>query len=159
STHSQGTINPTDLQQSQSKQNRKLPALWTEEEETFFINFLISEFASSGNGGFKRTTFQEAAKHLEVKFTEQAGGEKTFASCQSKFQALKKSYNAVIDIKNRSGFTWSDKNRAGIALKNDDVCDKYARKRPAVRPFKNKGFVHFHSMEQLMPATGKGAYV
>ncbi|KIK80394.1 hypothetical protein PAXRUDRAFT_72139, partial [Paxillus rubicundulus Ve08.2h10] len=135
---------------------------WTEEEETFFINFLISEFASSGDGGFKRTTFQEAAKRLEVKFTEQAGGEKTFASCQSKFQALKKSYNAVIDIKNTSGFTWSDKNGAGIALKNDDIWDKYARVHRSttswhgIRPFKNKGFVHFHAMEQLMPATGKG---
>ncbi|KIK97783.1 hypothetical protein PAXRUDRAFT_49855, partial [Paxillus rubicundulus Ve08.2h10] len=159
STHSQGTISPTDLQQSQLKQSQKFPALWTEEEETFFIDFLISEFASSGDGGFKKLTFQEAAKCLEVKFLQQAGGEKTVAICQSKFQGLKKSYNAVIDIKNMSGFTWSDQNGAEIALKNHDVWDRYAKKFPAVRPFKNKGFIHFHTMEQLMPTTGKGAYV
>ncbi|KIK73208.1 hypothetical protein PAXRUDRAFT_108730, partial [Paxillus rubicundulus Ve08.2h10] len=68
-------------------------------------------------------------------------------------------YNAVIDIKNMSGFTWSDQNGAGIVLKNHDVWDRYAKKHPAVRPFENKGFIHFHTMEQLMPATDKGAYV
>ncbi|KIK81560.1 hypothetical protein PAXRUDRAFT_122979, partial [Paxillus rubicundulus Ve08.2h10] len=102
-------------------------ALWTEEEETFFIDFLISEFTSLGDGGFKKLTFQEAAKCLKVKFLQQAGGEKTVASCQRKFQGLKKSYNAVIDIKNTSGFTWSDQNGAGIALKNHDVWDRYAK--------------------------------
>ncbi|KIK75763.1 hypothetical protein PAXRUDRAFT_171791, partial [Paxillus rubicundulus Ve08.2h10] len=141
------------------KQSQKSPTSWTEEEETFFIDFLISEVASSGDGGFKKITFQEAAKHLKAKFLQQVGGEKTAASCQSKFQGLKKSYNVVIDIRNTSGFTWSDKNGAGIALKNNDVWDKYARKFPAVRLFKNKGFIHFHTMEQLMPSTGKGDYV
>ncbi|KIK77490.1 hypothetical protein PAXRUDRAFT_114796, partial [Paxillus rubicundulus Ve08.2h10] len=102
-------------------------ALWTEEEETFSIDFLISEFASSGDGGFKKSTFQEAAKCPKVKFLQQVGGEKTVASFQSKFQGLKKSYNAVIDIKNTSGFTWNDQNGAGIALKNHDVWDGYAK--------------------------------
>ncbi|KIK81614.1 hypothetical protein PAXRUDRAFT_155678, partial [Paxillus rubicundulus Ve08.2h10] len=39
-------------------------ASWTEEEETSFINFLISEAASSGDEGFNKTTFQEAASKL-----------------------------------------------------------------------------------------------
>ncbi|KIK94938.1 hypothetical protein PAXRUDRAFT_122076, partial [Paxillus rubicundulus Ve08.2h10] len=142
-------------------------ALWTEEEETLFIDFLISEFASSGDGGFKKSTFQEAAKCLKVKVLQQVGGEKTVASCQSKLQGLKKSHNAVIDIKDMSGFTWSDQNGAGIVLKNHDVWDRYAKVyRPTAswhgsrpKPFKNKGFIYFHTMQQLMPATGKGAYV
>jgi hypothetical protein len=32
-----------------------------------------------------------------------------------------------MDIKNTSGFTWSDEYGAGIVIKNDDVWDRYVK--------------------------------
>jgi hypothetical protein len=40
---------------------------------------------------------------------------------------MKGLYNAVINIKNTSGFTWSDEHGAGIALKDDDVWTRYVK--------------------------------
>ncbi|KIK76215.1 hypothetical protein PAXRUDRAFT_170619, partial [Paxillus rubicundulus Ve08.2h10] len=38
---------------------------------------------------------------------------------------LKAAYNAVVDIKNTLGFTWSDEHGGGILLKHNDVWDQY----------------------------------
>ncbi|KAG1805290.1 hypothetical protein EV424DRAFT_1304639, partial [Suillus variegatus] len=63
---------------------------------------------------------------------------------------LKTLYNAVVDIKNTSGFTWSDDNGAGIALKDDDVWVRYIKHHPTAKPFRTKGFSHLALMEQLV---------
>ncbi|KIK77789.1 hypothetical protein PAXRUDRAFT_776420 [Paxillus rubicundulus Ve08.2h10] len=63
--------------------------------------------------------------------------------CRSEWTTLKAAYHAVVDIKNTSGFTWSDDQGW----------------HPAARPFKNKGFKHFHTIEQMMPEILKGTHV
>ncbi|KIK89808.1 hypothetical protein PAXRUDRAFT_831756 [Paxillus rubicundulus Ve08.2h10] len=89
------------------ERNQEACAKWTTEEETTFIEFLLSQCSSSGNGSnFKKPTFTVAAMHLKVKFLNASGAEKTHDVCQGKWTALKAAYNAVVDIKNTLGFTW-----------------------------------------------------
>ncbi|KIK72759.1 hypothetical protein PAXRUDRAFT_836380, partial [Paxillus rubicundulus Ve08.2h10] len=110
------------------KKTRKPCAKWTTEEETTFVEFLLSKCSSSGDGSnFKKPTFTVAAVHLKVKFLNALGVEKMCDVCQGKWTALKAAYNVVVDIKDTSGFTWSDEHGGGIVLKHDDVWDWYVK--------------------------------
>ncbi|KIK73097.1 hypothetical protein PAXRUDRAFT_179261, partial [Paxillus rubicundulus Ve08.2h10] len=57
-----------------------------------------------------------------------------------------------------SGFTWSDDQGVGVTLKHNDLVHS-AQRHPTARPFKNKGFKHFHTIEQMMPKISKGTHV
>ncbi|KIK91938.1 hypothetical protein PAXRUDRAFT_795399, partial [Paxillus rubicundulus Ve08.2h10] len=166
---SQGTVNLTSL-----KKSRKPSARWTLDEETAFIDFLISQFSASGDGNPRKATFNEAATLLKKKFPEALGAEKTGDVCRSKWMALKAAYHAVMDIKNTSGFTWSGDQGAGVTLKHSDIWEQYLKAcfyfilyhwqwyfswHPAARPFKNKGFKHFHVIEQMMPGILKCTHI
>ncbi|KAG0698453.1 hypothetical protein DFH29DRAFT_810344 [Suillus ampliporus] len=173
---SHGTIDPVELKKKQSK--RKPPASWTPEEETVLVDFLLSQFSASGDGNPKGTTFTDAASLLKERFPNASGAEKTASICRNKWKSLKAAYNAVIDIKNTSEFTWSDEYGAGIVRKNDDVWNWYTKvctsvaaaapgttnnaitqRHPAAKPYKNKGFKHFSAMEQMTPRISKGSHV
>ncbi|KIJ14054.1 hypothetical protein PAXINDRAFT_79922, partial [Paxillus involutus ATCC 200175] len=161
SLRSRGTVDPTTL-----KKSRKPSAKWTLDEETAFIDFLLSQFSASGDGNPRKATFNEAATLLKKKFPKALGAEKTGDVCRSKWTALKAAYHAVVDIKNTSGFTWSDDQGVGVTLKHNDVWERYLKasfflftRHPAARPFKNKGFKHFHTIEQMMPKISKGTHV
>ncbi|KIJ10947.1 hypothetical protein PAXINDRAFT_85276, partial [Paxillus involutus ATCC 200175] len=162
SLRSRGTVDPTTL-----KKSRKPSAKWTLDEETAFIDFLLSQFSASGDGNPRKATFNEAATLLKKKFPKALGAEKTSDVCRSKWTALKAAYHAVMDIKDTSGFTWSDDQGVGVTLKHNDVWEQYLKasfflplaRHPAARPFKNKGFKHFHTIEQMMPKISKGTHI
>ncbi|KAG2158080.1 uncharacterized protein EDB93DRAFT_1246566 [Suillus bovinus] len=120
STHSlcsRGTIDQVELK----KGKRKPAASWTSDEEAVFVDFLLSQFSASGDGNFKTLTLTAAANLLKERFPNASGAEKTASVCKTKWQSLKSGYNAVLDIKNTSGFTWSDEYGVGIVTKDDDV--------------------------------------
>ncbi|KAG1733162.1 hypothetical protein EDB19DRAFT_2041319 [Suillus lakei] len=75
------------------------------DEEAVFVNFLLSEFSVSGDGNPKESTLNAAASKLKERFPNASGAEKTADACKNKWQSLKSAYNAVVDIKNTSGFT------------------------------------------------------
>ncbi|KAG2130312.1 uncharacterized protein EDB93DRAFT_1108427 [Suillus bovinus] len=117
STHSlrsQGTLEAA----AASGTSRKAPAVWSKAEETAFLEFLLKALPSSGDGGFKMPTFNQAATHLKEKFTQQRGAEKTGLVCKNKWTTLKKAYHSVIEIKCTSGFTWSDEH--GVVVQDAD---------------------------------------
>ncbi|KAG2127179.1 uncharacterized protein EDB93DRAFT_1257163 [Suillus bovinus] len=158
STHSlrsQGTLEAA----AASGTSRKAPAVWSKAEETAFLEFLLKALPSSGDGGFKMPTFNQAATHLKEKFTQQRGAEKTGLVCKNKWTTLKKAYHSVIEIKCTSGFTWSDEHGVGIADRKDDVWARFTKSHPHAKPFMTRGFDHFEIMEQLMPNQSKGTHV
>ncbi|KAF9236555.1 hypothetical protein BU15DRAFT_49835, partial [Melanogaster broomeanus] len=163
SLRSQGIVDPSDLKATESTSTRKPPAaIWTVDEETAFLSFLLDNKAAAGDGGFKPVTYNAAVVHLSEKFPMQTGGEKVPNSCKCKWTSLKKSYNAVVDIKNTSGFTWSDQFRAGIQSSSDNIWARYCKastSHPAAKPFRHKSFPHFAAVEALVPRQGKGAHV
>ncbi|KAG2119704.1 uncharacterized protein F5147DRAFT_647601 [Suillus discolor] len=121
----------------------KAPAVWSKAEESIFLNFLLLALPSSGDGGFKMATFNQASVDLKLKYPHQRGTEKTGVVCKNKFTALKKAYYTVVEIKCTSGFM----------LSNEHGTHPYAK------PFIMKGFNHFKTMEQLVPSKAKGLHV
>ncbi|KIK76976.1 hypothetical protein PAXRUDRAFT_72463, partial [Paxillus rubicundulus Ve08.2h10] len=99
----------------------KPSARWTLDEETTFIDFLLSQFSASSDGNPRKATFNEAATLLKKEFPEALDAKKTSDVCRSKWMVLKAAYHAVVDIRNMSGFTWSDDQRAGVTLKHSDI--------------------------------------
>ncbi|KAG2746673.1 hypothetical protein P692DRAFT_201654651, partial [Suillus brevipes Sb2] len=134
-------------------------AVWSMAEETSFLEFLLQALPSSGNGGFKLATFNQASAHLKTKHPNQRGAEKNGGVCKNKWTALKKAYQSVIEIKCTSGFTWSDEHGAGISDRKDDVWARFTKSHPHAKPFMTKGFEHFEIMQQLMPGKSKGSHV
>ncbi|KAG2357846.1 hypothetical protein BDR07DRAFT_1379800 [Suillus spraguei] len=96
--------------------------------------------------------FNQAAAHLKEKHLHQKGTEKTGI-------VFKESISHVINIKNTSGFTWSDEHRAGITDRKDDVWACFTKSHPHAKPFMMRGFDHLEIMEQLMPSQSKNWHI
>ncbi|KIK75208.1 hypothetical protein PAXRUDRAFT_86168, partial [Paxillus rubicundulus Ve08.2h10] len=80
-------------------------ANWSDEETTALLEFLIGELPKAGDGAnFKKTAWTAAALLMSTRFKVTKGGQ------------MKKQFEAVVALKNASGFTYSDKDGAGITL-------------------------------------------
>lgn len=75
------------------------------------------------------------------------------------FLKLRRTFRVVQAIKNVSGWTWSDETGASITPELEDSWASYVRLNKDAKPFKHKGWRHFHRMENIMPGTIRGAYV
>ncbi|KAG2356161.1 hypothetical protein BDR07DRAFT_1197725, partial [Suillus spraguei] len=128
-------------------------------EEMTFLEFLVLVFPSSGDGGFKMPTFNQASTHLNAKYPHQRGAEKSGIVCKNKWTVLKKSYQSIVEIKCTSGFTWSNEQGVGITDRKDDVWAHFTKAHPHAKPFMMKGFDHFETMEHLMPTKSKGSHI
>ncbi|KAG1834487.1 hypothetical protein EV424DRAFT_1532215 [Suillus variegatus] len=138
-----------------SDRSRKAPVHWTHDEEARFLQYLLTHKVQAGDTmSFKKSTFQGAADDISQAFPNQRGGGKT--------ANLKASYNAIINIKKTSGFSWSNELGAGIMDAHGDIWEKYVKNSPAAKPFKTKGFSHFDTIDQIMPhgpSAAKGKFV
>ncbi|KAI6099592.1 hypothetical protein F5141DRAFT_1010260, partial [Pisolithus sp. B1] len=130
SLHSCGPVEVSDAEKSSA--TRKIPARWSEEEECALVLYLQEQVPAAGDGlNFLEKHFNNAAQHLKTQFPNQCSGEKTGATCASKWTTicisylcatqgtdhilqLREEYFTVIDLKSTSGFTWSDEHGAGM---------------------------------------------
>ncbi|KAG2053300.1 hypothetical protein BDR06DRAFT_1021512 [Suillus hirtellus] len=138
--------------------HHKQAAKWTTDEDTALIEYLCLHIPSDGTN-FKKQTWHGAATHLKERFPEHLGGEKTKSSCQTRWTKLKSSYHAVVDIKNASGFVWSDIDGAGITLEYESTWTNFLKSHKNAGPFKNTGFPHFDTIHQMLPRKSKGTWV
>jgi hypothetical protein len=67
----------------------KLPRCeWSEEDETRFIEFLVTKQAKAGDSAtFKDSIFRAASEHMEE--TRTKGGPKTFDRCRAKWSRVR----------------------------------------------------------------------
>ncbi|KAJ7737142.1 hypothetical protein DFH07DRAFT_699384, partial [Mycena maculata] len=80
---------------------------WTNLDHITCLEFLIEHKAEAGDGrNFKIKTFYEVA--IVVNAVRSKGGPKTANACQTKYAALKKLYQLVLEIKNVSGWSWDE---------------------------------------------------
>jgi hypothetical protein len=79
---------PVTVDTTQPTRARKQAASWTQAKEAEFLTYLSEEFPSTGDGGFKKTTFVGAVNHLKEKFPVQQGAEKTWEVCRMKWQSV-----------------------------------------------------------------------
>ncbi|KAG1746877.1 hypothetical protein EDB19DRAFT_1905704 [Suillus lakei] len=153
-----GTIDVTSTAAS-GGMIRKAPVVWSKVEEITLLKFLLQALPSSGDGGFKLTTFNQASVHLKTRHPHQRGAEKSGGVCKNKWTVLRKAYRSVIEIKCMLGFTWSDEHGAGITDRKDDVWACFTKSHPNAKPFMAKGFDHFKIMQQSMPSKSKGSHI
>ncbi|KAG0692149.1 hypothetical protein DFH29DRAFT_779771, partial [Suillus ampliporus] len=85
---------------------------WNPNEIDAFLAYLISVKSTLAGMGFKETTFNEAAKHIESKRTH--GPVKTGVHCKNKWILLKQTYNVIETYRNRSGCHWDNERGANI---------------------------------------------
>ncbi|KIK16343.1 hypothetical protein PISMIDRAFT_73490, partial [Pisolithus microcarpus 441] len=163
SLHSHGPVEHSDAEKSNT--TRKLLARWSEEEECALVLYLQEHAPAAGDGlNFLKKHFNNATQHLKTQFPNQRGGEKIGTTCASKWTALKEEYFAVIDLKNASGFTWSDEHGAGMES-HDPVWRDYLKVMLVLQShrcaahFRNKGFHLFSLMAEMMPSHSKGMHI
>ncbi|KAG2097287.1 uncharacterized protein F5147DRAFT_656418 [Suillus discolor] len=155
--HSLRSKGPVEANNSATTRHKKA-AKWTTDEDTALIEYLRLHIPGDGIN-FKKQAWHGAAAHLKERFPEQLGGEKTQSSCQTRWSKLKSSYHAVVDIKNASGFAWSDIDGAGITLEYESTWTNFLKSHKNTGPFKNTGFPHFDAIHQMLPRKSKGAWV
>ncbi|THV03088.1 hypothetical protein K435DRAFT_652002 [Dendrothele bispora CBS 962.96] len=133
-------------------------AKWTDTDITRFLDYLTEHHSKAGNGGnFTATIFKDAADHM-AQF-DYEGGMKDMKACRNKWGQLKGTCEVILEIKNQSGWTWSDDTGATIGVENSDLWEKFVKKKPAAKPFRNKGWKFFHSVHNLLPTAVKGTNV
>lgn len=72
---------------------------------------------------------------------------------------MRKLYRVVVALKGVSGWTWSDSTGASITHAEASSWDDYQARHPEAKPFRNKGWPHFHTFATLMPSPNVGANV
>jgi hypothetical protein len=147
-------------------------AVWSEEEVGTYLRFLFNHCSEMGDGSnFKKKTFSAAAEHMEQS-GRASGGEKDWEACRSKWQKVcvfqcsllimlqvKKTYEVIGDIKAHTGWTWSNETGASITVLNSDSWANFLKKHPLAKPFRNAGWPHLDTMEEIMPYRAKGSLV
>ncbi|KAI6039433.1 hypothetical protein EDC04DRAFT_2895228 [Pisolithus marmoratus] len=140
-------------------QSKETPAKWSEDEEQALVIFLQEQAPAASNGvNFSKKHFDNAAQHLQEKFLNQHGGEKTGTACSSKWMTLKEEYFVVIDLQSTSGLMWSDEHGAGMSS-HDPVWKDYLKSHRCAAQFRNKGFHLFSLMAEMMPSHSKGMHI
>ncbi|KAM5530466.1 hypothetical protein V8D89_015866 [Ganoderma adspersum] len=134
------TSNPKTLSGKSNKSEKgkkaahKLTAKWSLKNEKNLVKFLVHQKAKAGDGGnFKIAVFKEAPVYLAA--WPYDGPEKMAVACKNKWIQLKKDYWAVCKLKKASGFSYSDKDGAGITADTESVWDTFI----LMMPVKAKG--------------------
>ncbi|KAG1839199.1 hypothetical protein DFJ58DRAFT_733419 [Suillus subalutaceus] len=136
---------------------------WTTEETSCLLEYFIAHCAEGGDGmGFKQTTFTGASTHMQEPLdgvsNHVAGPSRDSLSCKNNAKYI---YTAIVDIKSQSGFSWDDELGANIVPADAACWTAFAKSCPDMKPFRNKGWEHFHEMDELMctqPSRGTNAF-
>ncbi|KAF7343133.1 Myb-like domain-containing protein [Mycena venus] len=139
--------------------SKKEKAAWTHEDVVKFLDYLISQVATAGDGiHFQTKTYTAAARLLNESRVH--GAAKTAKGCLNKFNGLRKTHQVIDHLVNHaSGFTYSEKNGADIDDTSEAAWASYLISHPDAKPFRNKGWPYFDKMEQLVPSQAKGTHV
>ncbi|KAG1775592.1 hypothetical protein EV702DRAFT_1046719 [Suillus placidus] len=147
-------------QQREPATSRRPASPWDVEQEKAFTVFLVTRKSEAGDTmSFRNTVFTDAAIHINTKFPNQKGPQKSQSSCRSKWAALKKSYNTVKNIKTLSGSSWSDESGISLTPETSGAWEAHLKAHPQSGPFASKGFPLFSDVEELMLTTAKGKFV
>ncbi|CDO69914.1 hypothetical protein BN946_scf184884.g73 [Trametes cinnabarina] len=154
------TSGKTAPNKAASKPEKKITAHWTEEEEKILIDFLATDgkAAAADGANYRKPVWEAAARKLGALPCK--GAPKTWQVCKNKWGRLKKAYWAIVVLENYgSGLTYNEEKGAGITEDMEEIWAAYIKSHPDASPFKNRGFVHYPSMQPLMPTKAKGSNV
>ncbi|KAG2066445.1 hypothetical protein BDR04DRAFT_1106629 [Suillus decipiens] len=129
SLRSHGSLTMDDLMGSQDNaSSHKATTHWELEEERELISFLATHKSEAGDTmSFKGSVFTDAAIHLNKLYPTQECAPESQSSCKTKWNNLKKTYNAVKNIKTLSGFAWSDEHGVGVTPETSGAWDAHTK--------------------------------
>ncbi|KAG2359004.1 hypothetical protein BDR07DRAFT_1488748 [Suillus spraguei] len=138
--------NPMGSQDNAS--SRKAATHWELEEEKELISFLVTRKSEAGDTmSFKGSVFTDAAIHINRLYPTQKCAPKSQSSCKTKWNNLKKTYNA------------SDEHGVGVTPETSGTWDIHTKVHPQPKQFGNKGFPHFDAIEQLMLTAARAKFM
>lgn len=72
---------------------------------------------------------------------------------------MRRTFRTVKAIQLVSGWTWDDATGATITPELESSWAAYVKVHKDAKPFKNRGWRHFHLVAQIMPSTVRGVHV
>ncbi|KAH7904730.1 hypothetical protein BJ138DRAFT_1235411 [Hygrophoropsis aurantiaca] len=136
---------------------------WTEEDEAALIRYVAENKPKGGDGlNFPKSFFNAAADAMPK---PTIGLVKTGPACKTKFTKLRATYNIVLQITQRSGGSYSLERGADIQAADEVAWKSFVQKKATLstsaefQKFRNKGWIHFRAMQELIPSKGKGSNV
>ncbi|KAI6029130.1 hypothetical protein PISMIDRAFT_121563, partial [Pisolithus microcarpus 441] len=127
---------------------------WSEADTITLLDLVVTHKALAGEGlNFKATFWNTAAVHLR---NPSKGAPKTAKACKDKWKRLRKTYDAVDQLCSRSGFVYSLKSGANIGIENEQLWNAFVRQYKDAAPFRNKGWLYYDKMKEIMPSKAKG---
>jgi hypothetical protein len=132
--------------QGETNANTKVSANWTDERNKILLDIAFKHSLKASNctdcGGFKKAAWTQIHKE----FVATANCNYTRAQCQSHLGDLKGKWTIFNDLKNCSGFGWSDRD---IPTAPDHVWDDYLKKHPKAEQFRNKTLQYYDELTNL----------
>ncbi|KAK1233259.1 hypothetical protein PQX77_003589 [Marasmius sp. AFHP31] len=129
---------------------KKPRAEWTPEDEQKLMAGIVRRKSTTANGGnFRSVVFNEVAKELNPPMK---GIPKTGQMCKNKYAQLKRLWEVVIRIHNKSG--WPAFHRefgANITPERENNWNEYVKANPKAKRFRNKGYEYYDYFDALMP--------
>ncbi|KAG6834959.1 hypothetical protein H0H93_006081 [Arthromyces matolae] len=135
-------------------------AIWSSVCDQSLLNVLFDERRNgrqTDNAGWHSSAWSTAESKLSGSEARSGGAAKTAASCQTRYNTLKKDYKEVKAIRELSGFGWDDDNHLATAA--DDVWESYIQAHPKQKKWRKTSFPLYKEMADLVEgtyATGKG---
>ncbi|KAG2064795.1 hypothetical protein BDR04DRAFT_951835, partial [Suillus decipiens] len=134
--------------------------IWTLADETCLFTYIKTNCAKSGDGlNFDKSFWAQAAIDIAQSTT---GAAKTADSCATKWSQLHATYNVVDRVTHYSGVAWSTDCGTDIIAESEGIWAdiiKVSMSIPSAKPYKNKGWVPYNIMCELLPSKASGGRV
>ncbi|KAJ7699805.1 hypothetical protein B0H14DRAFT_3904480 [Mycena olivaceomarginata] len=142
-------------------------ANWTANPEDLanLLSFLNVQRSRVGEGGnWDKTVLNEAAAHMASLGPPAKGGPKTAAAIATKWGQIRKIFEAILQMKQKaypgaSGWTYTDEGGFNVTDETRDAWDNFSKAHPIFKPFATSGWVHFRTVDEIMPSRARGRFV
>ncbi|KAJ7887825.1 hypothetical protein B0H14DRAFT_3719427 [Mycena olivaceomarginata] len=122
------------------------------------LPFLDAQRSRVGEGGnWDRTVLNEAAAHMASLRPPAKGGPKTAAGIAPKWGQIRKIFEAILQMMQKaypgaSGWTYTDQGGFNVTDETRDAWDNFSKAHPIFKPFVTSGWVHFRTVDEIMPS-------
>ncbi|KAJ7235405.1 hypothetical protein C8J57DRAFT_1530841 [Mycena rebaudengoi] len=142
-------------------------ANWTTSPEdiTNLLAFFHRQRSRVGEGGnWDKTVLNEAATYMAGLGPPAKGGPKTAAAIATKWGQIRKIFEAILQMKQKvypgaSGWTYTDNGGFNVTDETQDAWDNFSKAHPIFKPFATSGWVHFKTVDEIMPSRARSRFV
>ncbi|KAF7358198.1 Myb-like domain-containing protein [Mycena venus] len=132
---------------------------------TKLLAFLHGQRSRVGEGGnWDKTVLNEVAAHMASLGPPAKGGPKTATAIGTKWGQIRKIFEAILQMKQKaypgaSGWTYTDEGGFNVTDETQDAWENFSKAHPVFKPFATSGWVHFRTVDEIMPSRARGRFV